>query len=115
MTFQRGQRVPSGLSMLSPTDQSTEEVLFHQQLGARPSDPVVDVQPPPNDPNFTPVWGNVHDTHIQIDPFKLFLLGHLPGFANHAPPRAVRSAGPDTAGRSPKAQGVEHSRTPDAL
>ena len=26
--------------------------------------------PPPNQPNFKPVWGNVHDTHILIDPFK---------------------------------------------
>jgi hypothetical protein len=33
--------------------------------------------PPPNDPNFTPVWGNVHDTHIQIEPFRLFKLGEL--------------------------------------
>ena len=35
------------------------------------------VPPPPNDPNFTPVWGNVHDTHIQIDPIKLLLLGDV--------------------------------------
>jgi hypothetical protein len=24
--------------------------------------------PPPNAPTFKPVWGNVHDTHIQVDP-----------------------------------------------
>jgi hypothetical protein len=24
--------------------------------------------PPPNTPDHTPVWGNVHDTHIQVDP-----------------------------------------------
>ena len=24
--------------------------------------------PPPNTPNHAPVWGNVHDTHIQVDP-----------------------------------------------
>lgn len=24
--------------------------------------------PPPNTPNYVPVWGNVHDTHIQVDP-----------------------------------------------
>lgn len=24
--------------------------------------------PPPNAPNFHPVWGNVHDTHIQVEP-----------------------------------------------
>lgn len=29
-------------------------------------------QPPPPDPNFNPVWGNVHDTHIQIEGFDLF-------------------------------------------
>ncbi len=32
------------------------------------------VQPPPNDPNFTPVFGSVHDTHIQIDGWKIFIL-----------------------------------------
>lgn len=35
------------------------------------------VPPPPNDPNFTPVWGNVHDTYIQIDPLRLIILGDL--------------------------------------
>ncbi len=30
--------------------------------------------PPPNAPNFTPVWGNVVDARIQIDPGVLFLL-----------------------------------------
>ncbi|HEY3136051.1 MAG TPA: hypothetical protein VGL29_08485 [Blastocatellia bacterium] len=30
------------------------------------------VPPPPNDPNFSPVWGDVHDTNIQIEPFRLF-------------------------------------------
>jgi hypothetical protein len=24
--------------------------------------------PPANAPNYTPMWGNVHDTHIQVDP-----------------------------------------------
>jgi hypothetical protein len=33
--------------------------------------------PPPNDPNFTPVWGSVHDTNIQIAPLELVLLGDL--------------------------------------
>jgi hypothetical protein len=33
------------------------------------------VPPPPNDPDFPPVWGSVHDTNIQIDPRRLFLLG----------------------------------------
>lgn len=35
------------------------------------------VPPPPNEPNFTPVWGNVHNTHIQIDPIKFIVLGDL--------------------------------------
>lgn len=35
------------------------------------------VPPPPNEPNFTPVWGNIHDTHIQIDPIKLIVIGDL--------------------------------------
>ena len=33
------------------------------------------VPPPPNDPAFQPVWGNVHDTNIKIDPRPLILLG----------------------------------------
>jgi hypothetical protein len=33
--------------------------------------------PPPNDPSFTPVWGNAHDTHIQIDPLKFIIIGDL--------------------------------------
>jgi hypothetical protein len=35
------------------------------------------VPPPPNDPNFTPVWGNVHDTNIQIEPLELIILADL--------------------------------------
>ena len=33
--------------------------------------------PPAGDPNFTPIWGNVHDTHIQIDPRDIILLDDL--------------------------------------
>jgi hypothetical protein len=32
---------------------------------------------PPPDPNFTPVWGDVHNTHIEIEGFKLFPLKDL--------------------------------------
>ncbi len=32
------------------------------------------VQPPPNDPDFQPVFGDVHDTHIQIDGWKIIIL-----------------------------------------
>ncbi|MGH9379983.1 MAG: hypothetical protein ACRD2Z_05170 [Thermoanaerobaculia bacterium] len=28
-------------------------------------------EPPANQPDFPPVWGNVHDTRILVDPFKL--------------------------------------------
>jgi hypothetical protein len=31
--------------------------------------------PPADTPDFTPVWGNVHDTHIQVDP-ALFVKSH---------------------------------------
>jgi hypothetical protein len=33
--------------------------------------------PPPDDPGFVPVWGDVHDTNIQIAPRKLFPLTDL--------------------------------------
>lgn len=33
--------------------------------------------PPPNDPDFPPIWGDVHDTNIQIEPFRLFKLAEL--------------------------------------
>lgn len=35
------------------------------------------VTPPPNDPDFIPVWGDVHDTHIQVDPRRLFIARDL--------------------------------------
>ena len=35
------------------------------------------IAPPPNTPDFTPVWGDIHNTHIQIEPLKLFLLGEI--------------------------------------
>ena len=33
--------------------------------------------PPPNTPAFVPVWGNVVEAHIQVDPIKLFYIGDL--------------------------------------
>lgn len=33
--------------------------------------------PPPNAPDFSPVWGNVHDTHVQIEPLKLIVLADV--------------------------------------
>jgi hypothetical protein len=35
------------------------------------------VMPPPNSPNFTPIWGEVHNTHILIDPLSKGTLGGL--------------------------------------
>ena len=35
------------------------------------------VPPPPNQPNYIPVWGDIHNTHIQIDPRRFFLPGDL--------------------------------------
>ncbi|MBR9919978.1 MAG: hypothetical protein GYB31_04005 [Bacteroidetes bacterium] len=33
--------------------------------------------PPPDQPNWKPVWGDTHDTNIQIDPFKLIIVDDL--------------------------------------
>lgn len=33
--------------------------------------------PPANTPNFTPVWGNVREANIQVEPFKLFKISDL--------------------------------------
>lgn len=38
--------------------------------------------PPPNTPNFKPIWGQVHDTRIAVDGFKLFPLKDLFKAAN---------------------------------
>ena len=35
------------------------------------------VPPPPNTPNFNPVWGDVHNTHIQVDPLRIILIDQL--------------------------------------
>ena len=35
------------------------------------------VAPPANDPDFTPIWGNIHDTRIQIPGYRLFPLKDL--------------------------------------
>jgi hypothetical protein len=35
------------------------------------------VPPPPNTPAFRPVWGDIHDTHIQIDPRRFILIDEL--------------------------------------
>ena len=36
-------------------------------------------EPPADDPDYIPVWGNVHDTHILVDPFKFKI--SFPDFA----------------------------------
>jgi hypothetical protein len=38
--------------------------------------------PPPNTPNYSPVWGNVVDAHIQIPPWLIFPIGALLAEAN---------------------------------
>jgi hypothetical protein len=35
------------------------------------------VPPPPNTPQFRPVWGDVHNTHIQIDPRRFIIIDEL--------------------------------------
>ncbi len=35
------------------------------------------VPPPPNAPNFIPVWGDVHNTHIKIDPRRFIIIDEL--------------------------------------
>lgn len=35
------------------------------------------VPPPPNTPNFVPVWGDRHDTNIQVDPLRFFLIDDI--------------------------------------
>ncbi|MGH9429639.1 MAG: hypothetical protein ACRD2L_25420, partial [Terriglobia bacterium] len=35
------------------------------------------VPPPPNQPNHIPVWGDIHNTHIQIEPRRLFKIVDL--------------------------------------
>jgi len=35
------------------------------------------VPPPPDNPDYVPVWGDVENTHIQIDPRRLIVVGDL--------------------------------------
>lgn len=35
------------------------------------------VPPPPNDPDYPPVWGDIHDTYIKIDPRKFVIFGDI--------------------------------------
>lgn len=35
------------------------------------------VPPPPNTPNFVPVWGNIHHTNIQVDPIKFLPVAEM--------------------------------------
>lgn len=35
------------------------------------------VAPPPNTPDYVPVWGETHNTHIQVDPRKFIILKPL--------------------------------------
>lgn len=35
------------------------------------------LEPPAGDPDFVPPWGNVHETHIQVDPVQFYKLDDL--------------------------------------
>lgn len=35
------------------------------------------VPPPPNQPNFIPVWGDVHNTNILVDPLRIVLIDDI--------------------------------------
>lgn len=35
------------------------------------------VPPPPNQPNFVPVWGDVHNTNIQVEPWKIVIIDDI--------------------------------------
>ncbi len=35
------------------------------------------VPPPPNEPDFQPVWGDIHNTHIAIDPLRFIIIDDL--------------------------------------
>lgn len=50
------------------------------------------VMPPPNAPNFKPVWGEVHDTRIAIEGFRFFPLKDLFTVAKVKIPEAVELA-----------------------
>lgn len=50
------------------------------------------VPPPPGTPDFTPVWGNVSQARIQIDPLKFVLLGDLLREAKLKLPQNVQAA-----------------------
>ncbi len=50
------------------------------------------VIPPEDQPNFQPVWGDIHNTHIQIDPFKLIVVDDLLQAAEVKLPEKVTAA-----------------------
>jgi len=33
--------------------------------------------PPANQPNFKPVWGDIHNTHIEVDPLQFVIVNDL--------------------------------------
>ena len=43
------------------------------------------VPPPPNTPDFQPVWGDTHDTHIVVDPKKFWFLRDILSTAGKIP------------------------------
>ncbi len=64
---------------------------------------------PPPDPNFIPVWGEVQEAYIQIDPLKLFLFGDLLKAVELKPPAKLSAViDPDQAleASAPKVLGL---------
>lgn len=50
------------------------------------------VIPPADQPEFKPVWGDIHNTHIQIDPFKLIIVSDLLDAVNVDLPKKLTQA-----------------------
>ncbi|MFB9240479.1 hypothetical protein IV454_24915 [Massilia antarctica] len=47
------------------------------------------VPPPPDSPDFVPVWGNIHNTHIRVDPLRIILIDDLLQHAKLSLPPAL--------------------------
>jgi hypothetical protein len=50
------------------------------------------VPPPPNDPGFKPVWGNVHDTTVEVAPLRRLVFGEALAALAIQPPEQFAEA-----------------------
>ena len=80
----RGDRRPPSRIRRQPAVYAAQEVVHGPEHPAGPRDPLVARRARrPIRPNHVPVWGNVHNTHIQVDPtwfikwLDLFKLGQV--------------------------------------